>query len=63
MPYPPVLLTGGEFDSRVDAWHPKKMTARLQAATASDEPILLRMESGGHGFGQSLDQEIGLVTD
>ncbi|MBO0729812.1 MAG: S9 family peptidase [Acidimicrobiaceae bacterium] len=61
--YPAVLLTGGEFDPRVDAWHPKKMYARLQAATASDEPILLRMESGGHGLGQSLDREIDLVTD
>jgi prolyl oligopeptidase len=61
--YPAVLLTGGEFDPRVDAWHPKKMCARLQAATSSDEPILLRMESGGHGLGQSLDREIDLVTD
>jgi len=61
--YPAVLLTGGEFDPRVEAWHPKKMCARLQAATASDEPILLRMESGGHGLRQSLDREIDLVTD
>ncbi len=61
--YPAMLLTGGEFDPRVEAWHPKKMCARLQAATASDEPVLLRMESGGHGLGQSLDREIELVTD
>ncbi len=25
--------------------------------------MLLRMEAGGHGIGQSLDQEVGLVTD
>ncbi len=62
LPYPAVLLTAGEFDPRVDAFHAKKMTARLQAATSSDEPILLRMESGGHGMGESLDQRIGLVT-
>ena len=49
-PYPAVLLTAGEFDPRVDAWHAKKMCARLQAATA-EGPILLRMESGGHGIG------------
>jgi prolyl oligopeptidase len=61
--YPPVLLTAGEFDPRVDAWHAKKMTARLQAATSSDQPILLRMEAGGHGLGQSLDQAVGLWTD
>jgi prolyl oligopeptidase len=61
--YPPVLFTAGEFDPRVEAHHAKKMVARLQAATASDQPILLRMESGGHGIGQSLDQMVGLVTD
>jgi prolyl oligopeptidase len=61
--YPAVLLTAGEFDPRVDAYHAKKMTARLLAGTSSDEPILLRVESGGHGVGQSLDQEIGIETD
>ena len=61
--YPAVLLTGGAFDPRVDAYHAKKMAARLQAATSSDAPILLRIESGGHGIGQSLDQEVGLETD
>jgi prolyl oligopeptidase len=62
-PYPAVLLTAGEFDPRVDAYHAKKMAARLQAATSSDDPILLRVESGGHGIGQSLDQLIGLTAD
>lgn len=62
-PYPAVLLTAGEFDPRVDASHAKKMAARLQAATSSDHPVLLRVESGGHGIGQSLDQSIGLLTD
>jgi prolyl oligopeptidase len=61
--YPPVLFTAGEFDPRVDAYHAKKMVARLQAATSSEQPILLRMESGGHGVGQSLDQAVALVTD
>lgn len=61
--YPAVLFTAGEFDPRVDARDAKKMTARLQAATSSDEPILLRMVSGGHGIGESLDQTVGLITD
>jgi prolyl oligopeptidase len=61
--YPPVLFTAGEFDPRVDAFHAKKMVARLQAATASEQPILLRMEAGGHGIGQSLDQAVAVVTD
>jgi prolyl oligopeptidase len=47
----------------VDAWHAKKMVARLQAATSSDQPLLLRMEAGGHGIGQSLDQLVDLWTD
>jgi prolyl oligopeptidase PreP (S9A serine peptidase family) len=61
--YPAVLLTAGEFDPRVHAYHAKKMTARLQAATSSDAPVLLRMEAGGHGIGQSLEQQIGLESD
>ncbi|MGZ4130172.1 MAG: prolyl oligopeptidase family serine peptidase [Actinomycetota bacterium] len=62
-PYPAVLLTAGEFDPRVDAYHAKKMTARLQAASSSDRPVLLRVEAGGHGIGQSLDQQVGLEAD
>jgi prolyl oligopeptidase len=62
VPYPAVLLTAGENDIRVDAWHAKKMTARLQAATSSGLPILLRMETGGHLSG-SLDQTIDETTD
>lgn len=61
--YPPVLLTAGDFDPRVEAWHAKKMAARLQAATSSDHPVLLRTEAGGHGIGASLDQHTAQVTD
>jgi prolyl oligopeptidase len=60
--YPAVLLTAGENDTRVDAWHAKKMTARLQEATSSDRPVLLRLESTGHLAG-SLDQSIDETTD
>jgi prolyl oligopeptidase len=60
--YPAVLLTAGEHDTRVDAWHAKKMTARLQAATRSEHPVLLRMEAGGHLDG-SLDQMVEESTD
>ncbi len=61
--YPAVLLTAGESDPRVDAYHAKKMAARLQAATSSGEPVLLRVESGGHGIGSSLDQRVSELTD
>jgi prolyl oligopeptidase len=60
--YPAVLLTAGEHDTRVEAWHAKKMTARLQAATRSEHPVLLRMEAGGHLDG-SLDQMVEESTD
>jgi prolyl oligopeptidase len=60
--YPAVLLTAGEHDSRVDAWHAKKMTARLQQATSSGRPVLLRLASGGHLAGP-LDQVIDETTD
>jgi prolyl oligopeptidase len=61
--YPAVLLTAGEFDPRVDAYHAKKMTARLQAATSSGQPVLLRVEQGGHGLGDSLDQRVSELAD
>jgi prolyl oligopeptidase len=61
--YPATLLTGGESDPRVDAYHPRKMAARLQAATSGDEPILLRVEAGGHGIGSSLDEDVAELTD
>ena len=48
-PYPAVLLMTGINDPRVDPWQVDKMAARLQAATSSGKPILLRVDySGGH---------------
>ena len=49
-PYPAVLLTVGMNDPRVDPWESAKMTARLQAATSSGKPVLLRVDyAAGHG--------------
>jgi prolyl oligopeptidase len=54
--YPAVLLTTGINDPLVDPWEPAKMTARLQAATSSDKPVLLRVDyGGGHGGGSGRD--------
>jgi prolyl oligopeptidase len=61
-PYPAVLLTAGENDARADAWHARKMAARLQQATSSSRPVLLRQESTGHLAG-SLDQAIDEAAD
>jgi predicted esterase len=48
--YPSILFTVGENDPRVDPWHSRKMIARLQAANASKNPILLiRFSNAGHG--------------
>jgi prolyl oligopeptidase len=62
VPYPAVLLTTGANDPRVVVWMATKMAARLQAATSSGKPVLLRVEfQGGHGFGSTkrqVDEEL-----
>jgi prolyl oligopeptidase len=63
-PYPAVLLTAGMNDPRIPAWQPAKLAARLQAATTSGRPVVLRVEAhGGHGFGSTRDQESALLAD
>ncbi len=61
-PYPAVLLTTGYNDPRVDPWQPGKMAARLQQATTSGKPVLLRVDfAAGHGVGTTraqLDEEL-----
>ena len=48
--YPAVLVTTGMNDQRVAPWVPAKFAARLQAATASGKPVLLRVDyDAGHG--------------
>ncbi len=50
--YPAVLLTAGINDPRIEAWQPGKMAARLQKATTSGKPVLLRIDyESGHGLG------------
>jgi prolyl oligopeptidase len=62
--YPAVLLATAESDTRVDPMHARKMTARLQAATASGRPVLLRLESrAGHGAGKPLAKVLDELTD
>ena len=52
-----MLLTTGLIDTRVVVWHATKMAARLQAASTSGKPILLRVEAqGGHGIGSTRSQ-------
>jgi prolyl oligopeptidase len=57
-PYPAVLLTTGVTDPRVAPFHVAKMTARLQAASSSGKPILLRVDfDAGHGIGSTRAQQ------
>jgi prolyl oligopeptidase len=56
--YPAVLLTTGVTDPRVAPFHVAKMAARLQTATRSGKPILLRVDyDAGHGIGSTRAQQ------
>jgi len=62
--YPAVLVTTGINDARVDAWQAAKMAARLQAATASGKPVLLRVDfDAGHGAGSTRTQRNDELAD
>jgi prolyl oligopeptidase len=57
--YPAMLMISGDGDTRVDPLHARKMVARLQAATASDAPVLLKYDTkAGHMGGKPLSQSI-----
>jgi prolyl oligopeptidase len=44
--------------------HARKMAARLQAATSSGRPVLLRLEArAGHGAGKPLAKLLDELTD
>ncbi|MET0291633.1 MAG: prolyl oligopeptidase family serine peptidase [Steroidobacteraceae bacterium] len=56
--YPAVLITTGVTDPRVAPFHAGKLAARLQAATSSDRPVLLRVDfDAGHGMGSTRAQQ------
>src|SRR5439155_6208553 len=62
--YPAILLTHGINDPRVEPWHSAKMAARLQAATTSGKPVLLRVDyDAGHGIGSTKTQRQELRAD
>jgi prolyl oligopeptidase len=54
--YPAVLMETGDNDPRVNPAQSRKFTARLQAATSSQAPILLKtFADAGHGSSSSAD--------
>jgi protease II len=57
--YPAMLITHGITDPRVEPWQSAKFAARVQAASASGKPVLLRMDyESGHGIGSTKTQII-----
>ncbi len=60
-PYPAVLLTSGDKDTRVSPLQARKMTARLQAASSSGRPVILRYHpKAGHAasYGMPVSQTV-----
>jgi prolyl oligopeptidase len=57
--YPAVMVSTSINDISVPTWQPAKLVARLQAATASGKPVLLRVDWGSGHFGGTTtgDQE------
>jgi len=62
--YPAILFLTGENDPAVAPWNSRKMTARLQAANASVNPVLLiNFSNAEHGgIGSSEDQQAAMDT-
>ena len=62
--YPAVMLLTGLNDGRVEPSHSLKMAARLQTASSSGRPVLLRVAGdAGHGQGMALSSSIAQEAD
>ena len=62
--YPAVLFFTGAFDTRVDPLHARKMTALMQADSASARPILLHYgKEAGHSSGVGVEQAVQDFAD
>jgi prolyl oligopeptidase len=59
--YPAVMFATGDLDTRVPPLQARKMTARLQAATRSGRPVILRYDSkGGHAAGRGRPMSLAI---
>jgi prolyl oligopeptidase len=62
--YPSTLFVTGDGDTRVAPLHARKMAARLQTATGSDQPILLLYDTkSGHSGGRPVNKIVEEYTD
>lgn len=62
--YPAVLMLSASNDDRVHPMHARKMTAALQWATSSSQPILFRLQKeAGHGGANRIESRVAEQTD
>jgi prolyl oligopeptidase len=62
--YPAMLIASAESDGRVDPMHARKFGARVQAATASDAPVLVHIApNAGHGVGKPREKLVAELAD
>jgi prolyl oligopeptidase len=62
--YPATLVVLGLNDNRVAPWNSLKMAARLQAASSSGKPVLLRVDGqGGHGVTADMQTRYAKLAD
>ena len=62
--YPPILILTADHDDRVVPMHSKKLAASFQAANATDNVILMRVETrAGHAMGKATSKLIGEQAD
>jgi prolyl oligopeptidase len=62
--YPATMIVSGDSDRNCNPLHARKMTARLQAANATDHPILLDYSrQRGHSPVLPLSERIEALTD
>jgi prolyl oligopeptidase len=62
--YPAILFTTGDGDTRVPPQQACKMAAKLQAATTSGRPVLVRYDTGsGHAGGKPLSKSIADLAE
>lgn len=60
--YPAVLITTADHDDRVVPMHSYKYTAALQANTASDAPVLLRVEKNAGHQTSSITEDVAIFS-
>jgi prolyl oligopeptidase len=64
VPYPATMIVSGDSDQNCDPLHARKMTARLQAANISENPIFLDYSRWrGHSPVLPLQVRVDALTD